>query len=176
MSMSVSPSGVSAVLGAILSGDADRIDDVSALIRFQPLAYEARDATLLSLTMISLTWESPKARSAEELFVAAYSLDINHPELPIEIPAYAAALDRDNGPDYIDQYSDMVDEANDDRPDRPPLESATIIGPEAFLREVRAAFETGHTSFSQGSPVENDAIALAATLGQLPRTDNLRGT
>ncbi|MDN5726664.1 MAG: hypothetical protein L0G99_12155 [Propionibacteriales bacterium] len=173
--MYVPPTGISATLDALLGGETELQEDVSALVRNQPQAYAKKDAVLLSLTLISLAWESPGAPSAKALFVAAYSLDISLPTLPIEIPAYAATLDRVSGPSYIDQYGDIVDEANDDRPDRPSLASTTIIGPEAFLREVRAAFETGHTTFTSGSPVEEDAIALAATLGRLPRTYDLRG-
>ncbi|MGD7788557.1 hypothetical protein ACQCX2_09560 [Propionibacteriaceae bacterium Y1700] len=173
--MVVARTGVAGTLNSILSDDAQRQDHAATIIANQPQAYTVEDVTLLALVLLSLVHEAPTAPTAESLFGTAYELDINIPVLPIEIPTYAATLDRENGPAYIDQYSDIVDEANDDRPDRPPLESATIIGPEVFLREVRAAFESGHTTFTQGSPVENDAIALAATLGQLPRTDNLRG-
>ncbi|MGD7788559.1 hypothetical protein ACQCX2_09570 [Propionibacteriaceae bacterium Y1700] len=171
----IAPTGIAGTLNTLLTGTTAQQREVGVLIPNQPQQYRTEDATLLALVMTSLVHADPLRPSAEFLLDAVDNLDMFEARLPIEVAAYAATLDRESGPDFIEFHCEnIVDEANDDRPDRPPLGSATIIGPEAFLREVRAAFETGHTSFSQGSPVENDAIALAASLGQLPRTYDLR--
>ncbi|MDN5724527.1 MAG: hypothetical protein L0G99_01165 [Propionibacteriales bacterium] len=167
MSWRVGEEGVADQLRGLLGSNSEERDDVAVLIEAQAQYYESPDGTLLALVMVALMHEELDRSIRSELMAAVNELD-NLPRLPIEVPTYALSLDR--SVDYVDAYCEgIIDMANEDRPDRPPLGSVVVLEPLVFLDEVRQAFagETGRPPL--GNEVERGAIALAAELGRIHR-------
>ncbi|XSS44247.1 hypothetical protein ACQBAR_07160 [Propionibacteriaceae bacterium Y1685] len=143
---------------------------MAVLIQNQPQNYESPDGTLLALVLLSLMHEVSEPEVQSDFMSAVDELN-NLPRLPIEVPEYAMTLDR--GVDHVDAYCEgIVDTANDNRPDRPPLGTVHTLPPAIFLDEVRRAHAGESDRPQVGTSVEQSAITLAGELGAVHRADD----
>ncbi|MGD7788042.1 hypothetical protein ACQCX2_06925 [Propionibacteriaceae bacterium Y1700] len=169
--MAASKVTTAALLKGLLSDDVETMQAAVAHVSAFPEKFDEHTACLLALTSASLLTVTDDEALQLDLLGAVTGLDGWH-GLPVELVAYVDAAGAAVEPaEAVQTIREFVEDAFEDRADRPSLDTVTIIGPEEFLGAVRRAFGGNRVRIDRGTPVEQSATTLAGELGELQRAD-----